>query len=119
VIGGVGIAGLALGAVMGGLTMGQKGVILEHCGMKVGARDDAGCDPIGLAAVHSARPLGLASTIGFIAGGTAVAVGTVLLVTAPRPSAGATARREPARWMTVGVLSAGKAGVVLGGSGAW
>ena len=74
---GAGAAGVVLGGVMGGLAVGQKGVVDEHC-------NGLDCDRVGLEAVQFGRTLGNASTVGFAAGGAFVAVGTVLLVTAPK-----------------------------------
>lgn len=74
---GVGAAGLALGGVMGGLAVGQKGVVDEHC-------NGLDCDQVGMDAVSSGRTFGNMSTIGLAAGGAIAAAGAVILLTAPK-----------------------------------
>lgn len=78
-IGGVGIAGLALGAVTGALTLGEKSTIDESCTGTV-------CSQEGLDAADSASTLGLLSTIGFGVGIAGVATAVVLVVTEPSPA---------------------------------
>lgn len=74
---GTGAAGIAFGGVMGGLAIGQKGTVREHC-----QRLD--CDPTGLDAVNQGRAFGNMSTIGLAAGGIVAATGLVLVLTAPK-----------------------------------
>jgi len=74
VLGGVGVAGIAVGSVTGAMVLGKKSTIDDHCnGNK--------CDQEGLDAADSAKSLGLVSTIGFGVGVAGLAVATVLLVT--------------------------------------
>ena len=78
---GVGAAGLAASAVLGGLLLGKKGVIDDHCS------DDGGpkrCDSAGYDAVGDAVTLSTAGTVTFAAGLAGVAAGAFLLVTSPR-----------------------------------
>jgi hypothetical protein len=117
VVGGIGIAGLALGGVMGGLALGKKGTVADHCGKGIGAKNEAACDPTGLDAVSSGRTLALVSTIGFAVGGAGIATAAVLLLTEPsRPKPADGASR---RWITAGMLQAGPAGAVVGVRGGW
>ncbi|MBK9259566.1 MAG: hypothetical protein IPM54_06970 [Polyangiaceae bacterium] len=74
---GVGAAGLAFGGVMGGLAVGQKGIVDEHC-------NGLDCDQVGMDAVSSGRTFGNASTIGLAAGTVIAVAGAVLLLTAPK-----------------------------------
>jgi hypothetical protein len=74
---GVGGAALALGGVMGGLAVGQKGVVEENC-------SGLDCNQTGYDAAQSGRTFGNVSTIGLIAGGAMAAAGAVLLITAPK-----------------------------------
>lgn len=84
-IGGVGIAGVTLGAVMGILTLGEKGTIDQHCGEAINAPKTR-CDPTGLDAAHRSKPFGLASTIGFAVGGAGLGVGLVLFLSEKQPT---------------------------------
>lgn len=116
-IGSLGLAGLALGGVMGGLTLGKKSIIEKHCGSAIGKKDPTACDQTGLDAANSAPSLGLASTIGFVAGGAALVTGIVLRVTdraPPTPSS-----RASGRWVAPEVLSAGPGGAMVGMRGVW
>jgi hypothetical protein len=74
VLGGVGIAGIAVGSVTGVMVLGKKSTIDDHC-------NGSKCDQQGLDAADSAKSLGLVSTIGFGVGVAGLAVATVLLVT--------------------------------------
>lgn len=74
---GAGVVGLAFGGAMGGLAVGQKDIVTEHC-------KGLGCDPMGLDAAKQGRSFGNLSTVGFVAGGVLAATGLVLVVTAPK-----------------------------------
>jgi hypothetical protein len=91
VLGGVGLAGLAVGAITGGLVFAKKGAIDRSC---VGAA----CNREGMAAVSDTRALGLVSTVSFIAGGVVLVGGGVLFFSEPRPLPRTGA---PARWVSV------------------
>ncbi|WP_437317050.1 tetratricopeptide repeat protein [Sorangium sp. So ce385] len=117
VAGGVGVAGVVLGGVMGALTFGQRGTIADHCGAGVGARDARACDTTGYDAAQSASTTGLLSTIGFGVGLAGLGAAAVLYWTEPKgasPKAGAAPT-----WVSTGVLAAGPAGTVVGVRGAW
>jgi hypothetical protein len=115
VIGGVGVAGLALGGVMGGLALGRKSVIQNHCGSAIGSKDPSACDGTGLAAANSAKTLSVGSTVGFAAGGAVAAAALVLLLTEPRPARPAASKRGP--WVSIAISPAGYASVMA--EGAW
>lgn len=116
VIGGVGVAGLALGGVMGVLALGKKSVIKDHCGAAINAAP-LDCDQIGLDAATSVKPIGLVSTIGFAAGAAAVGIAVVLLVTEHKPAQATTGKRAP--WIAADVLSLGPTGATLGARGSF
>lgn len=70
---GLGGAGVAAGAITGALAHGKKTTADDHCPGKV-------CDPTGSDAVDAGKSLATVSTIGWIGGAAALAVGTTLLV---------------------------------------
>jgi hypothetical protein len=80
ITGGLGVAGLAVGAGTGAAVLVKRSTVASHC--SAGA-----CDARGLAAVSSARPIGTASTAGFVIGGAGLATAIVLYLTA-RPAGG-------------------------------
>jgi hypothetical protein len=85
VVGGVGVAGVAVGAVFGAMTFSAKSEGNEHC-----PGDHALCDDIGLEHHDRASTYATVSTIAFAGGLAALAVGTVLVLTsgtAPRTQA--------------------------------
>jgi hypothetical protein len=68
VLGGVGVAGLATGAVTGLLALDRASTVKAHC-------PGLACDPQGLSAASQGQWLASTSTIAFIAGGVLVAAG--------------------------------------------
>jgi hypothetical protein len=108
VVGGVGIAGLALGGIAGGLALGKKSIVSENC-------PDLQCNEEGLAALDSGKTLGTISTVGFAVGLGGLATGAVLVLTAPTGNAG----ERPKAVVRAGVLGAGTSGALLGITGAF
>ncbi|HEY6461518.1 MAG TPA: hypothetical protein VIY73_15230, partial [Polyangiaceae bacterium] len=92
VLGGIGVAGIATGAVTGILALGRASTVKSHC------PGDA-CDPQGLDAASQGKWLAPTSTVAFIAGGAFLAAGAYLVffrghasanvVLAPTAAAGA------------------------------
>jgi hypothetical protein len=117
VIGSVGLAGFVIGGIIGGLAIGQKGIIDQHCGTAIKSMDPTACGQTGLDATVSAKSLALGSTIGLGVGTVGVATATILLLTAPKSSKPATS--AGISWITAGILSAGPARAMLGVRGAW
>lgn len=76
---GVGVAGIAVGAIAGAYTWGQKGIIEDSCRGKL-------CSPKGEEAKDTAATYGTVSTVTFVVGGVALATGVVLYLTAPAPA---------------------------------
>jgi hypothetical protein len=73
---GVGVAGVALGAVAGALSLGKVSDLDDRCPeRRCFAEDETIAD--------DARLMGTVSTVGFIVGGVGLAVGTVLVVWQP------------------------------------
>lgn len=108
VAGGVGVAGLIAGGVLGGLTMQKASVIETQC-------KDIKCNPEGYAATQDAQRLGLGSTIGFGVGIAGVATGAVMFILSRRNQE--KAQDKPTTQL--GVLEAGPMGAVLGMKGAF
>lgn len=78
-VGGVGVVGLAIGAVFGFSAISQKGDRDAHCNVQ-----GTLCDQEGLDRDDKARTSATTSTIAFIAGGALLAGGAVLVFTAPK-----------------------------------
>jgi len=70
---GVGVVGIAVGAVAGVMAMGKKSTIDDHCPGKI-------CDQEGTDALHSIKTVGGVSTVGFGVGFVGLAVAGVLLL---------------------------------------
>ena len=109
VIGGVGIAGLGVGAVTGILALGKKGDVEDAC------PDPDECTPAGVKLADSGRTLSIVSTVAFALGAAGAGVGAYLVLTGgdePDDSA-STARglRRP------GPTAKVSAGVLPGGGG--
>jgi hypothetical protein len=73
VVGGAGLLGIVAGSITGGLALAKKSDFTAHCDGSTKL-----CDQEGLSAVADAKSFALASTIGFVAGGAALATGAVL-----------------------------------------
>ena len=86
-IGGVGVAGLLVGAISGGVMLAKKSTVSAQC-------DDLGngkesCTPAGKSAGNSAKTLGAVSSAGWIGGLVLTGVGAALFFTEPK--------KEPAK----------------------
>ena len=82
VVGGVGVAGIVVGAITGGLTLSKKSTIEDNC-------VELECNRDGKEAADEASTTGLVSTIGFAVGAAGLAAGVILVLTAPSPTAAA------------------------------
>jgi hypothetical protein len=111
VVGGAGVAGLIAGGVLGGLVLGKKSVIGEHCGAAIGSNDPRGCDATGLAAANAAKPLGIGATVGFALGAAALGTGLTLVLISPAKGAPVAGARV--------FVDAGPGGTFLGAKGVW
>ena len=74
VIGGVGLAGLGLGAATGVLTMSKKATVDVHC------VPGKGCDPVGYDAARSGQTLSVESNVSFAVGAALVVAGISLVL---------------------------------------
>lgn len=111
VAGGVGLAGVALGAAMGAMVLDRKGFIDAHC---PGQR----CDAEGKKALAEVQAPGIVSTVGFGVGLAGLAAAAVLWLTAPgaaRPNSGSGKGGSD----VTGTLEIGPTGAALGVKGAF
>ena len=76
ILGGVGVAGLAVGGILGAVVLDQKAITDEHCDAATQT-----CDATGITAANTGRTLGPISTVGLIVGGVGVGVSAVWLLT--------------------------------------
>jgi hypothetical protein len=82
IVGGVGVAGLAVGGVFGILALSQNASANSgHCGGSLGGANQ--CDPTGVSLRSQAVSYGNVSTVAFIAGGVLAAGGATLWLVAP------------------------------------
>jgi hypothetical protein len=81
VVGGIGLAGLAVGAVTGLIAIGKNNDSKTAC-----PNDGACASSAAVDANSSARSFGTVSTISFIAGGVGVVAGALLIFSAPSSS---------------------------------
>jgi hypothetical protein len=89
-IGGVGVAGIAVGAVFGMQAINLNNDSNKDCNAQ------STCGAAGYSSRHDAQSAGNVSTIAFVAGGALLAVGATMFVLAkPRSSAGMALRASP------------------------
>ena len=74
-MGGVGVAGLAVGSVAGILTLGHKSTVNDNCNA-----DTKQCNAAGYDAAQSGKTLGLVTTTGLVVGAVGVGIGAYLLL---------------------------------------
>lgn len=89
IVGGVGLAGLAVGGIFGYLTINAKDRQVENCSNPTDCPDYSGASD----AHHEGNTYGTISTVAFIAGGAATVTGIVLLLTAKPGNRGVAAAR--------------------------
>lgn len=82
IVGGAGVAGLALGTAFGVVTLNKKSALETSCGGNIGS---CAATPGSLEADReSAKSVATVSTVSFIVGGVALAGGAALYLTAPK-----------------------------------
>lgn len=97
IVGGIGVGGVIAGCVFGVRSLLKHDESDRYCG------NDGYCsDQRGVSAMEDARSAGDISTVAFVAGGIAVGVGTVLLLTAPSNGASDTERNQSATRLQFG-----------------
>lgn len=109
VAGGIGVIGLAVGAITGGMAMSKTSFIEEHCPNKK-------ClDLEGKEAVGDAQRFAMVSTIGFGVGIAGAATATILALV----SGGADEKKKQAKGVQATVMGIDTTGAMLGMKGAF
>jgi hypothetical protein len=118
VTGGVGVAGVVAGAVLGGLALQKKNETASGCNVKGNPMD---CHHEAATIRFGALDLANGSTAAFAVGGAALATGTVLLILAPRRKDADKSRAAAGstRWVGAGALALDGTGAVAGVRGGW
>lgn len=106
IVGGVGVAGLAVGGITGLMAMSKNDEAKDKCPTEGACASKEGVD-----ANDSAKSLGLVSTIAFGAGAALVVGGAVLIFTAPKASS-----KEAARVRVAPTAAANGGGLLVTGS---
>ena len=83
VIGGIGVAGIAVGGVTGLLALGRKHTMDDDCVARNGTQF---CGQAGIDAAHSGKTLATVSTLSFAAGALAVGVGAYFVLSSSEES---------------------------------
>lgn len=114
---GVGIAGIMVGGIMGSFALAQKSTVDTEC--PVGTPKDLTrhCSHVGYQAHRNLDTFALLSNIGFGVGAVAGVTAVVLIATEPQRGKKTLPKAEPSA--SVGVLSAGPGGALIGVKGAW
>jgi hypothetical protein len=97
IVGGIGVAGVIVASVFGVRSILKHNESDRYCG-----KDGLCSDPRGVSAMEAARSAGDVSTVAFVAGGLALGVGTVLLLTAPASDVNDTERNQSATRLEIG-----------------
>jgi hypothetical protein len=97
IVGGIGVAGVIVASVFGIRSILKHNESDRYCG-----KDGLCSDPRGVSAMEAARSAGDVSTVAFVAGGLALGVGTVLLLTAPASDVNDTERNQSATRLEIG-----------------
>jgi hypothetical protein len=102
VAGGIGVAGVVVGAVAGIVSIGKKKTVDDNCSGRF-------CNDEGLSAADDGRTAARVSTAGFAVGAAGLATAVVLWVLAPRSREGSSAAR---RWIPTASLGPGSSPLV-------
>lgn len=113
IVGGIGLAGIGVGAAFGGMVLSGSKDLLARCPKEEGTgklicRSDADGDALKRSQTH-----GMVSTVGFAVGGAALATGVVLWLMEPN------AEEKKAGKIRLDVLGLGSQGAVMGVRGVW
>lgn len=103
IVGGLGVVSAVVGTVFGVQSFGDNDDSSAHC--TTGTPDR--CDDVGLALRSDATEAATVSTVMFALGGTAVAAGVVLFVTAPSRTSNASGGKRVGVTLTAGPLGSG------------
>ncbi len=85
VLGGVGVAGLGVGAIAGAMTLSKKSTVDAGC------HPDKSCSSAALDAAHAGRTLEIVSNVGWIVGAASLAAGAYFLISSGPSSKPSTA----------------------------
>jgi hypothetical protein len=107
---GAGVAGLAVGAIFGGIALGKHGDVAKECS----AGQPRVCSAAGLQAVSDEKTPALVSTIGFAAGGALAAAGVVLWLAAPSGAKGGAGKSDTAARVWVAPAVGARTGIDAG-----
>jgi hypothetical protein len=118
IAGGVGVAAVAAGLVMGKIVLDRSAVAEEHCKAQPGS-DTFKCDAVGLDAATSGQSLATVSTVTFVVGVGALAAGAVMFFMAPSGSSKSSAAKRNPYALTPVVTPVGTSGAFVGVSRAW
>ncbi len=121
VSGGAGLAGLAIGGLLGGLAIGTGSTVKANCGQAIDKSDPSTCNTTGLSASQDLKHLAVGSNIAFIAGGIALAAGVTMYILAPNSSDPKTpqAGKRPRPSLQAGILSTTPTRLVVGAQGSF
>ncbi len=108
VMGGVGLAGIGVGAAFGVIAMSKKNEVDDLC------PDELQCTQEGIAINDEAKTAGYVSTVGFAAGGALLVGGLVLWLAAPADGSDGQQSRTPRLHVLPTVGDAGPAVVLRG-----
>ena len=89
IVGGIGVAGVAVGAIMGLVAIGKNNDSKALCANEGACGSQDAVDK-----ASSAKTFGTISTIAFIAGGAAIAGGAILIFTAPKDKTSTSAAKN-------------------------
>ena len=118
VSGGVGVAAVAAGLIMGKVVLDRSAVAEGDCKQQ-GDTDTFRCGPAGLEAATSGQSLATASTVTFFAGIGLLAAGAVMFMMSPSGSANASAAKPGSYAIVPMVTPVGTSGAMVGLSRAW
>ena len=107
---GVGVAGLVVGAVFGGMAMGNHEELTKRCA----PGEPRVCDAEGVKIAGEQKTVATVSTVEFAAGGALIAAGVVLWLVAPSADGGAKTGRGSGVWIAPSV--GGVTGLAAGGA---
>jgi hypothetical protein len=107
---GVGVAGVVVGAVFGGMAMGNHDELTKRCA----PGEPRVCDAEGVRIAGDQKTVAAVSTVGFAAGGALIAAGVVLWLVAPSADGGAKTGRGGGVWIAPSV--GGVTGLAAGGA---
>jgi hypothetical protein len=111
VVGGLGLAGVVVGSVLGLMASSSNDESMGYC------RTETFCSDEGIALRETAQDEATGSTVGFVAGGALLAAGLIMVLAAPSEAEAAAVAARAERWPLT--PSAGPGDVGLGVATRW